>query len=39
MAQQIRIEKKSTTSKSTSQIRQDAAALDLRTPSGKKLPY
>jgi hypothetical protein len=38
MALQIRIEKKSTTSKSTSQIRKDAA-LDLRTPSGKKLPY
>jgi hypothetical protein len=38
MAQQIQIERKSTTSKSTTQARQDAA-LDLRTPSGKKLPY
>jgi hypothetical protein len=38
MAQQIRIERKSTTSKATTSARQDAA-LDLRTPSGKKLPY
>jgi hypothetical protein len=38
MAQQIRIERKSTTSTSTAQARQDAA-LDLRTPSGRKLPY
>jgi len=38
MAQQIRIERKSTTSKATTQARQDAA-LDLRTPSGRKLPY
>ena len=39
MAQQIQIVKKSQTSKSTAAIRQDRATLDLRTPSGKKLPY
>lgn len=39
MAQsQIRIERKTITSKS-SQVKQDANALDLRTPSGRKLPY
>jgi hypothetical protein len=36
--QQIQIVKKPKTSKSTTAARQDAA-LDLRTPSGKKLPY
>jgi hypothetical protein len=39
MAQQIQIVKKSQTSKATAAARQDSAALDLRTPSGKKLPY
>jgi hypothetical protein len=39
MAQQIQIVKKPQTSKSTAAARQDNAALDLRTPSGKKLPY
>lgn len=38
MAQQIRIERKAASTKSQ-QIRQDAQALDLRTPSGRKLPY
>ena len=38
MAQQIRIERK-TTSTHAQQVRQDAQALDLRTPSGRKLPY
>ncbi len=39
MAQsQIRIERKTITSKSTL-AKQDANALDLRTPSGRKLPY
>lgn len=38
MAQQIRIERK-TASTHAQQIKQDASALDLRTPSGKKLPY
>jgi hypothetical protein len=35
---QIQIEKKSLTSKSSAKIRQEAP-LDMRTPSGKKLPY
>ena len=40
MAQsQIRIERKSITGKSTQQAKKDAGALDLRTPSGRKLPY
>jgi hypothetical protein len=38
MAQQIRIERKTKPSATATRIRQDAA-LDLRTPSGKKLPY
>lgn len=38
MAQQIRIERKAMTTR-TQQAKQDAQALDLRTPSGKKLPY
>jgi hypothetical protein len=38
MAQQIRIERKSMSTRSQ-QAKQDAQALDLRTPSGKKLPY
>jgi hypothetical protein len=39
MAQeQIRIERKSLAPKSSAKIRQDAS-LDLRTPSGRKLPY
>ena len=38
MAQQIRIERKSVSA--SQQARKDAnSALDLRTPSGKKLPY
>lgn len=36
---QIRIERKTLTSKSSAQSRRDAAQVDLRTPSGKKLPY
>lgn len=40
MAQsQIRIERKTITSKSSQQAKQDANALDLRSPSGRKLPY
>lgn len=40
MAQsQIRIERKTLAGKSSQQAKQDAAALDLRTPSGRKLPY
>jgi hypothetical protein len=40
MAQsQIRIERKTITSKSSQQSKQDANALDLRSPSGRKLPY
>ncbi len=40
MAQsQIRIERKTITSKGTQQAKQDSGALDLRTPSGRKLPY
>lgn len=35
---QIRIERKTLASKSSSQSRPNAP-LDLRTPSGKKLPY
>lgn len=38
MPHQIRIEKKSITSKSSSQTRL-GVPMDLRTPSGKKLPY
>ena len=38
MAQQIRIERKTKPSAAATRIQQDAA-LDLRTPSGKKLPY
>ena len=38
MAQQIRIERKPMSTRSQ-QAKQDAQALDLRTPSGKKLPY
>jgi hypothetical protein len=39
MAQQIRIERKSVSSASQ-QAKKDAnTALDLRTPSGRKLPY
>ncbi len=37
--QQIRIQRKTATSSSTAQAKADAKALDLRTPSGKKLPY
>ncbi len=37
-SKQIRIERKSLTSKSTSQLKREEA-LDLRTPNGKKLPY
>lgn len=40
MAQsQIRIERKTLSSKSSQAAKQDATALDLRTPSGRKLPY
>ena len=40
MAQgQIRIERKTITSKSSQQAKRDANALDLRAPSGRKLPY
>ncbi|MGQ0631053.1 MAG: hypothetical protein ACT4P1_08410 [Sporichthyaceae bacterium] len=40
MAQsQIRIERKTLAGKRTAQAKADATALDLRTPSGKKLPY
>jgi len=39
MAQQIQIVKKPQAGKAAAAIRQDRAALDLRTPSGKKLPY
>jgi hypothetical protein len=39
MAQeQIRIERKSLASKGTARIREEAP-IDLRTPSGRKLPY
>jgi hypothetical protein len=39
MAQhQIRIERKSPAAKGTAKIRQEAA-IDVRTPSGRKLPY
>jgi|GEM_PF-6120462 len=38
MARQIRIERKSATSRGSSQVR-TAPTLDLRTPSGRKLPY
>lgn len=36
--EQIRIERK-TLAKSSAQTRRDAAQVDLRTPSGRKLPY
>ena len=40
MAQsQIRIERKTITGKSGQQDKKDAGTLDLRTPSGRKLPY
>lgn len=40
MAQsQIRIERKTLARKGSSQVRKDATAIDLRTPSGRKLPY
>jgi hypothetical protein len=35
---QIRIERKSLASKGTAKVRQEAA-IDVRTPSGRKLPY
>ena len=37
-AHQIRIERKTITSKTAAQVARDTA-LDLRTPSGKRLPY
>jgi hypothetical protein len=41
--QQIRIERKTLAKKSTGagaqQARRDPSTLDLRTPSGRKLPY
>jgi hypothetical protein len=36
--QQIRIERRSLRSKGTAKIRQEAP-IDVRTPSGRKLPY
>ena len=36
---QIRIERKTPASKNSAQSRRAAAQVDLRTPSGKKLPY
>lgn len=40
MAQsQIRIQRKAGVSTSSQQAKAEANALDLRTPSGKKLPY
>lgn len=37
-SKQIQIERKSLTSKNSAQTRRDAG-FDLRTPTGKKLPY